>query len=318
MRVYMLFKWLLIATIAGTCAFAPPPAGVHSRVVSGASVVEEGAADPKKPVERVPGLKPGAALAKRRADALRGSEFRNARAERAKTTGLSAATKAKKTRRLAWNDNKGWLARVEADGVGDGWYSAGLRLNYLTRSSASKPPISLSKKAIAQAEEAKRAEAAARDAIRNALEIVQDGKSPLAKSKALKGAVALSKAAQLTESSEPLLANVTRALADATRALAEPASPAPAPVKNTDARKAGGFSLNPFKKNEKAEKPAAGAPAAEITATGEAEATKETAEPPKPTGGVMGDPFIASDFNGFKDGYDFKSGGEKGKGYYKK
>ena len=32
----------------------------------------------------------------------------------------------------------------------------------------------------------------------------------------------------------------------------------------------------------------------------------------------MGDPFIASDFNGFKDGYDFKSGGEKGKGYYKK
>ena len=48
----------------------------------------------------------------------------------------------------------------------------------------------------------------------------------------------------------------------ATRALAEPASPAPAPVKNTEAKKAGGFSLNPFKKNEKAEKPAAGAPAA--------------------------------------------------------
>ena len=69
----------------------------------------------------------------------------------------------------------------------------------------------------------------------------------------------------------------------------------------------------------KAEKPAAvAAPAAEITEPGAAEATKETAEPPKLTGGVMGDPFIASDFNGFKDGYDFKSGGEKGKGYYKK
>ena len=33
---------------------------------------------------------------------------------------------------------------------------------------------------------------------------------------------------------------------------------------------------------------------------------------------VMGDPFIASDFDGFKDGYTFKSAGEKGKGYYKK
>ena len=176
----------------------------------------------------------------------------------------------------------------------------------------------LEAEAKARAEEAKRAEAAAREAIRTAVVLAQSERSPLAASKALEGAVALAKAAQLTESSEPLLANVTRALADATRALAEPASPAPAPVKNTEAKKAGGFSLNPFKKNEKAEKPAAGAPAAEITATGEAEATKETAEPPKPTGGVMGDPFIASDFNGFKDGYDFKSGGEKGKGYYKK
>ena len=176
----------------------------------------------------------------------------------------------------------------------------------------------LEAEAKARAEEAKRAEAAAREAVRTAVALAQSERSPLAASKALEGAVALAKAAQLTESSEPLLANVTRALADATRALAEPASPAPAPVKNTEAKKAGGFSLNPFKKNEKAEKPAAGAPAAEITATGEAEATKETAEPPKPTGGVMGDPFIASDFNGFKDGYDFKSGGEKGKGYYKK
>ena len=51
--------------------------------------------------------------------------------------------------------------------------------------------------------------------------------------------------------------------------------------------------------------------------------SEEIAEPPKPAAVLRDpfyarDPFIASDFDGFKDGYTFKSAGEKGKGYYKK
>ena len=220
------------------------------------------AADPRtSPPTRVAGLKPGAALAKRRAEGLRGPEFRDARINRARNLGISAASaskaKAKKTRALAWNANKDWLARVEADGVGEGWYAAGLRLSAPTRGARKDIDV----------------------------------------------------AASVT---------AARRAAGRERQAKKAAAPAPAAAK-----KAGGFSLNPFKKdakaNGKAEKPAAvAAPAAEITETAEVEASEEIAEPPKPAAGVMGDPFIASDFDGFKDGYTFKSAGEKGKGYYKK
>lgn len=223
------------------------------------------AADPRvSPPARVAGLKPGAALAKRRAEGLRGPEFRDARIKRARDIGISAASAskatAKKMRPLAWNDNKAWLARVDADGVGDGWYAAGLRLSAPARS------------------------------------------QPVPVTQAVTAA---------------------RRKAGAARQAKKAAAPAQAAAK-----KSGGFSLNPFKKADSAkadsakadEKPTPAVAVAEeaVAAPAAETATEEKAEPPKPAGGVMGDPFIASDFDGFKDGYTFKSAGEKGKGYYKK
>ena len=60
------------------------------------------AADPRvSPPTRVAGLKPGAALAKRRAEGLRGPEFRDARIKRAQNIGISAASSGSWTRIVA-------------------------------------------------------------------------------------------------------------------------------------------------------------------------------------------------------------------------
>ena len=187
------------------------------------------------------------------------SEIAKARRDRIKQTGLSAASAAKaKTSKLAWNDNKKWMARVAADGVGNGWYAAGLRL---TNPRARKP------------------------------------------------------------------VDVKRTVTTAKAAAA--VAPAVPPAPKTAVRQ-GGFSFNPFKKKEaKVEKKKAEPQTDDALAPGETmqmEENKQTEEEVTASADPMdamqssaatGD-FIPSNFEGFKDGYAFKSDGEKGKGYYKK